>query len=187
MDEKKKIQLTDKQEAFCWLYVNHYKHRWNGRQCAILAGFSEHTASEIAYEYLRKPHVKARIEELVQESKESNEVLIQRVVEERKKLAFSDIKDFVEVDSAKPVDDAFDEEEETDDDYMIQHVRIKDLGIIDTSAIESIKETQNGLQIKLHSKIAALDGLAKYLGMDKIDVNRAVTINMIIDKDDAGL
>jgi phage terminase small subunit len=45
------------------LFVEEFLKDFNGTQAAIRAGFSEHTAAEIAYEYLRKPQIHDLIEQ----------------------------------------------------------------------------------------------------------------------------
>lgn len=57
-DENK---LTRKEELFCQFYVIAF----NGADAARRAGYSEKTARNIASEYLTKPHIKARVDELV--------------------------------------------------------------------------------------------------------------------------
>ncbi|WP_324671053.1 terminase small subunit [Hymenobacter sp. GOD-10R] len=52
-------KLTDKQQRF----VEEYCVDWNGTQAAIRAGYSDSAAAEIAYENLRKPHIRAAIDE----------------------------------------------------------------------------------------------------------------------------
>lgn len=131
MEEKKK-KLTDKEEALCQAYVNDPETRWNKKQSAIKAGYSANCASELAYETLRKPHVKERISELCKEMQKSNNELKIKVLEEYEKLA--------------------------------------------------MKEEQDQI------KIAGLNGLAKYLGMDKQTIEHTGQINMVkYDSDDGEL
>lgn len=54
-------KLTDKEEAFCREYVI----SWNATRAAIDAGYSKKMAYSIGYENTKKPHIKARIEELM--------------------------------------------------------------------------------------------------------------------------
>lgn len=51
---------TKKLEHFCERFVVH----GNGTRAAIEAGYSKKTATEMAYENLRKPHVSEKIKEL---------------------------------------------------------------------------------------------------------------------------
>lgn len=53
--------MTFKEQRFCSEYV---KHNHNGSEAARAAGYSEHTAAEIASENIRKPHIKEEIERL---------------------------------------------------------------------------------------------------------------------------
>lgn len=53
-------KLTDKQIRFCEEYVID----WNGTRAAIVAGYSENSAKEIASENLTKPNIAAYIEHI---------------------------------------------------------------------------------------------------------------------------
>ena len=52
--------LNEREEAFC----QHYVREVNVTLAAKLAGYSEKTAASIGYEYLRKPHILARVHAL---------------------------------------------------------------------------------------------------------------------------
>jgi len=56
-------KLTVKQKAF----VDYYIETGNATEAARLAGYSENTVSEIGYENLRKPHIKIKIDERLEE------------------------------------------------------------------------------------------------------------------------
>lgn len=59
-------KLTAKQEQFCLEYMVDL----NAKQAAIRAGYSKKTAAEMGYESLNKPHVAARIQQLMAERSE---------------------------------------------------------------------------------------------------------------------
>lgn len=61
-------KLTLKQQRF----VKEYIKTGNGTQSAIKAGYSKHTANEIAAENLAKPSIKLKIEKVM--SKEAEEI-----------------------------------------------------------------------------------------------------------------
>lgn len=61
-------KLTPKQSRF----INEYIKSGNGTQSAIKAGYSKHTANEIAAENLAKPSIKSKIDEVM--SKEAAEI-----------------------------------------------------------------------------------------------------------------
>lgn len=57
----KEIKLTPKQEKFCQEYLIDL----NATQAAIRAGYSENTAYCIGWENLRKPEIRTRVENLI--------------------------------------------------------------------------------------------------------------------------
>ena len=57
-------KLTDRQRRF----VEHYAITFNGRVAAIRAGYSQRTATEIASENLTKPHIRAEVARLGQQT-----------------------------------------------------------------------------------------------------------------------
>lgn len=155
----KKDKLTDKEKSFCYNYVFNPETRWNKAKSAIAAGYSEHSARNIAPVTYAKARIKSEICRLIKIYREPNKELEQRIIEERKKLAFSDILDYID-----------------------EEGNIKDLKKIDTSAIKKINKTpvkvndkvvDTQYSIELYDKTKNLEGLASYLGMDKkiVDLN----------------
>lgn len=63
------MALTDKQELFCLEYMKDL----NATQAAIRAGYSKNAAKEIGHENLTKPHIRARIDEMLEIRKEKVE------------------------------------------------------------------------------------------------------------------
>lgn len=57
------MALTDRQERFCQEYIIDA----NATQAAIRAGYSERTAGRTAHQNLKKPDVRARVDELMAE------------------------------------------------------------------------------------------------------------------------
>jgi phage terminase small subunit len=156
MKEKK---LTDKEKAFCDNYVNNPKTMWNQTQSAIAAGYSEHSARNIAKDTYAKDYIKTEIARLIRIKQEPQEELIRRVLEERMKLAFSDIKNYLDEDG-----------------------KLRDIKDLDTAAIKKVNKTNIKVdgkivdvqyQVELHDKSRNLDGLASFLGMDRktVDLN----------------
>ena len=70
------------------------------------------------------------------------------MVEEYRRIAFSDIREVVSIRAGKIV--------VSDTTSLTPDA---------AAAISEISETKDGLRIRFHSKAAALDGLAKHLGM----------------------
>ena len=76
-------KLTIKQLFFCQHYVTHR----NGAEAARQAGYSAKTATDIAAENLGKPHLRKKIEELMQEKLNAAGATADYVVDSLKRLA----------------------------------------------------------------------------------------------------
>lgn len=143
----------------------------NATQAAIRAGYSTSTAQQIGSENLSKPVIQTAIAKAMAERSKRTGVNQDRIVLELAKLAFVNMTDVVN-----------------------KKGEIKDTATADDlSCIESIKykhsDTDSGSsverEVKIGSKIKALELLGKHLGMwnDKVDVNVAVPI--VISGEDA--
>ena len=160
-------KLTKKQQ----LFVDEYLIDLNATQAAIRAGYSVDTAREIGCENLTKPNIQQAIAEHMAERSKRTGINQDRVVLELAKLAFVKMTDVV------------------DSQGRIKNTATDD----DLSCIESIKykESDNEVggsverEVKISSKLKALELLGKHLGMwnDKLDVNIASPI--VITGEDA--
>jgi phage terminase small subunit len=164
--------LTAKQQ----LFVREYLIDLNATQAAIRAGYLEKCASEIGYENLRKPQIMAAIDSAFMEL---GGITRSRIVDELGAIAFSDISNIVNWDDKfldhQPGDVAMIDGEEIEAGkggitrIVRSKVRMLPSATIDPSisrAIASVSQTAKGsLKVKLHDKIAALDKLARALGM----------------------
>lgn len=84
-----KSTLNEKQEEFCQQFLVDL----NAKQAAIRAGYSEKTAEQIGYALLRKkPHVQARITELMKARAERTEIEADSTLLAINKLAHSDLR-----------------------------------------------------------------------------------------------
>jgi phage terminase small subunit len=93
-------QLEPKQEMFCREYIIDL----NATQAAIRAGYSEHTARQIASELLSKPHVQAEIQRLADKRAAKLDLKAEDVLREVMRLAMVDISEaFNEDGSLKPI------------------------------------------------------------------------------------
>ena len=160
-------KLTEKQQRF----VDEYLIDLNATQAAIRAGYSAKTADVQGSRMLGNVKVQQAIAEAMAKRSKRTGVNQDRVVLELAKLAFVKMTDLVDG-NGKIKDTA------TDDDL---------------SCIESIKykhsDTDTGYsverEVKISSKLKALELLGKHLGMwnDKLDVNIASPI--VISGEDA--
>lgn len=83
--------LTGKERNF----VREYLKEYNGTKAAIAVGYSEATASVIAYQLLRKPQIIAAIEQVEKGLATRFINTKEKVLKEMSILAFSDIGDFL--------------------------------------------------------------------------------------------
>lgn len=154
-------KLTEKQKRF----VEEYLIDLNATQAAIRAGYSPNRASEQGHQLLQKTTVSNEIAVTMAERSKRTGINQDRVVQELAKIAFVNIKSVV------------------NDECEI----LPDASETDLAAIESIKvktiPTKTGemgveREVKLSSKLKALELLGKHLGMwnDKLDVNMNVPI-----------
>jgi phage terminase small subunit len=171
-----KDNLTDKQLRFCEEYIIDL----NATQAALRAGYSEKTAYSIGDENLRKPEIQSKISELQKKRSKRTEITADMVLRELAIIGFSKITDYLKVTNPKSIEDVdvpFPGEEPEQEEQGCAFAIVE---VLDTDkmkpeaipAIASIKQGRNGIELKLHDKVKALEGIGRHLGMfnDKVDV-----------------
>lgn len=157
--------LTDKQAIF----VEEYLIDFNATRAAMASGYSKDTAYSIGSENLRKPEVQSAIQDRTKSKMSSLGITQQRVLLEYLKIAFADITNYVEFGHREapvigmdgPVRDANGEVmKET-----VAYVTIKDSSNVDGTLIHEVKQSRDGVSVKLHDKLKALEALSKYLDL----------------------
>lgn len=138
-------KLTAKQQRF----VDEYLIDLNATQAAIRAGYSEKTAFSIGTENLRKPLIQKAIQQRKQAREQRTEITQDRVIQELAAIGFSRATDYARIVPGGGVD----------------FVSTDDLTESQKAAVVSIKETQNGTEIRLADKLKALELIGKHLGM----------------------
>lgn len=137
--------LTAKQKMF----VLEYMKDLNATQAAIRAGYSEKTAKQIGEENLSKPYMQAAIEEQMKAREVRTLVTADRVVKELAKVAFADLKDFVQFGpggvTIRPDDEV--------DGTMLAEVS------------ETITQAGGSKKVKMYDKLKALELLGRHLAM----------------------
>jgi phage terminase small subunit len=165
-EETEDIELTDKQEKFCYEYC----FDLNATQAAIRAGYSENTARSIASTLLTKVNIQEKIKKMQDNLAETAGLSRLKVISEHMKIAFSSIanlhntwidrKDFelltedqkaciAEIDTKIRTEYEYDPKTEGKKPIQVEYVKIK-----------------------LYDKQKALDSISKMLGYDapiKID------------------
>ncbi|MDP9438247.1 MAG: terminase small subunit [Actinomycetota bacterium] len=162
-------KLTPRQQRF----VAEYVADPNATQAAIRAGYSPRTAYSIGPENLKKPEIEAVVEEARAELAERAGVERDRVMEEFRRVAFSDLRDAVEW-SGKSMAIRSSSDLTPDAARAIQEVT------------ETVTETPEGGQrvvrrVKLYDKLGALREVAKLIGMYPKDGTGGVQVNVNVD------
>jgi len=149
-------ELTEKQRRF----VDEYLADLNGKQAAIRCGYSEKTAEQQASRLLSNVKVKEAVSLKQKILSERLNISAERVLQEYAKIAFSNMRDFVNWDNGaiaiRPASELSDEQ---------------------TACVAEISDTPSQfgskIKIKLHDKLSALDSIARHLGMfkDKLEVS----------------
>lgn len=140
-------ELTAKQQRF----VDEYLVDLNATQAAIRSGYSAHTAGKIGPQLLGKTGVRAAIRARQGELREKVGLRQERVLAALAAIAFADMGDYVEFDEAgerlRP---------------MATLTRAQRLAIADA------RQFSKGFKLRLHSKLEALDMLARHLGLYQV-------------------
>lgn len=166
-EEIENIELTAKQEKFCYEYCMDF----NATQAAIRAGYSEATARSIGCEILTKPNIQARIKQLQDNLAETAGISRLRVVMEHMKLAFTSIAHLHNTWIERKEFESLTEDQksciaEIDTKIRTEYEYNPTLEMKGPIRVEYVR-------IKLYDKQKALDSISKMLGFDapsKIDI-----------------
>ena len=163
----KKAKLTEKQQRF----VDEYLIDLNATQAAIRAGYSVKTANEQGSQNLAKLSIQQAIAEQMAERSKRTGINQDRVVLELAKIALVNMTDIVDSQGRIKSDAS------PDDLACIESVKYKESESDTGSSVER--------EVKIASKLKALELLGKHLGMwnDKLDVN--ITQPIVITGEDA--
>lgn len=157
----REMALTAKQELFCKEYIVDL----NATQAAIRAGYSEKTAEIIGHENLRKPYIAKRVQQLI--DKRSNKVEIKaddvlRYLDDVLHTSTTDIVTVVTKQGKRHLPNGDVE------DIEYQTVEVRDtetLTAAQKAAIASIKQTKDGIEVKLHDKTKIAELAMRHLGL----------------------
>jgi phage terminase small subunit len=159
-------QLTHKQKRFCEEYIIDL----NATQAAIRAGYSEKTANEQGSQLLAKLSIHEYVANLQKERSDRTQITADMVIKELAKVGFSNISDYLKV---------FDREIEAGVDEKGDPIKatVRDVEIFITdnvgkdkmAVVSEVKQTRDGISIKLHDKVKALEDLGKHLGVFEKD------------------
>jgi phage terminase small subunit len=147
-------KLTDKQKLFCLHFISCY-NATKAYQRAY--GCTYESAKVEGSKHLTKPNIKAEIRQLKQNMSSDLYVDARDLLQKYIDIAFADIKDFVTFGTK--------EVRQGDDLVKVNYVEVKDSNQVDGTMIQEVKQTKEGISIKLHDKLKAMEQLGKYLDM----------------------
>lgn len=158
-------------------FAHEFMKDFNATQAAIRAKYSIKTAREQGRRLLTNVDIQKLLRELQAKNAEKDESLADEIVSELKKIMRVDIKNFLDADNT-----------------------VKDISQLSselTTCVESIKKTETefgdektggtktSVAFKLHSKMDAIEKLAKYVGLYEADnKQRGAVITVNIDDAD---
>jgi len=163
-------------------FVQEYLIDLNATQAAIRAGYSEKTAKAQGSRLLTIADIQSAISEGQKKLGEKAGITAERVLEELGIVAFSDIKNYLDIDQdtgairAKSFDDAtMPENASRAVQSMTENRVIKEVKGTKDNADTEIILTANAT-FKMHDKLKALELIGKHLGMFKEQVEHSGSI-----------
>lgn len=161
-DDAKDIQLTDKQERFCYEYCIDF----NATKAAIRSGYSEKTAYSTGSENMKKPEILARIKQMQANLAETAGISVLKIIKEHQKIAFTDagqLRDgWIEL---KEFNALTDEQKACIQEISTKVVK-QNIGTKKEPEIVDIEY----VKIKLYDKQKSLDSIANILGFNAPEV-----------------
>lgn len=133
------------------VFAREYLIDLNGTAAAIRAGYKASAAKGIASRLLRKPEIAALVTQGQERRAEKKRITSDRVIEELGRVAFADIRNFI--------------------DWGPEGVKLRRKTVLDADDAAAIADVEakgsNGAigRLKLYDKLAALNALARHLGM----------------------
>ena len=161
--------MTEKQKIFADEYLIDL-NATRAYRVAYPSAKKDETAASAAARMLRNVKVAKYITERMEERQRRTEITQDMVLQELAAIAFARVTDYVSV--------------------MGGMAQVKDTDQLSDSqiaAIAGIKETQNGIEVKLGSKEKTLELLGRHLGMwnDKLDVSGDMDMKIVVDYGDS--
>lgn len=168
-------ELTEKQRLFCIYYIEEF----NATKAYKKAyGCSYDTAKAHGYKLLQNVAIKKEINRLTDESLNEQEIssklLNKRLFEMYMKIAFADIGDYLkfgqEEEKVWSINDDGSFKAVIDPETGEQKIRkynvvnLHESEEVDTTIISEVSEGKDGVKIKLHDKMKALEWLYKHYG-----------------------
>jgi phage terminase small subunit len=158
--ENIELELTDKQEKFCYEYCMDL----NATQAAIRAGYSINTARSIASQLLTKLNIQEKIKQMQDNLAETAGITRLKVLSEHMKLAFNSIAHLHNTWIQRKEFESLSEDQKSCIAEIDTKIKTEYEFNADTERKEPIRVEY--VRIKLYDKQKALDSISKMLGYD---------------------
>jgi len=168
-------KLTPKQAKFCDEYIETGNASESYRRAYNASRMKTETIHRRAKDMLRHGTVSARIQQLQEKFRKAHDVEKDRIMYELRAIMEAKITDYLEL---KQVPVSTGQVDERGDQIMVMSsaLAFKDfskLSEMQVRAIESMKDTKYGIELKLHGKLVSIERICKMLGYEapkKLDV-----------------
>lgn len=177
-------ELTSKQQLFCMYYLKYFnatKAYQKAYECDYL------TANVEGSRNLVKPSIKSEIERLKKERFGNIHLDSKAIMQKYVDIAFADITDYIEFGKEKNIKtDSYGNQLKDDEGkpltYWENYIKLKNSNDLDGTIISEVTEGREGIKIKLHDKMKALEWLAKNIVSfkDALDID---LLNAKIEKE----
>lgn len=171
-------KITKKNEVFCEEYLIDL----NATQAAIRAGYSPNAAGSIGSELLKKPEIRARIDQAMAERSKRTGINADRVLRELGRIAFLNPKDVIDLNTAEVLDTATDDDLAVIAGVKVKYVPHKDFDEDGEPVIEQAIERE----VKMADKLKALELCGRHLGMFKDNPEANAPVTVVINYDYGG-
>ena len=156
--------LTTKQESFCNYYIECGNASEAYRRAYSCANMKDVTINNKAYILSQKGEIRARIIELQEEQKKKSDITKDEVLRMLKNIMYADIRNFLTLENGVLT---FKDSTEWTDDMAMQ--------------VEGVKQTKDGIEIKLNGRAWSIQRICKMLGFDapqELNVNTRKPMSM---------
>ena len=160
--------IKARQEEFCRQYLIDL----NGKQAAIRAGYSARTGEFQASRLLSNVKVQEYLQKLQAEARKRTDITRDEVLNELGAIMRAKLTDYLDFDGKR-----------------IRFKNFEDLTEAQIKAVESIKKTKTGIELRLQGKSWTIDRICRILGFDSpqaLDINLdrldEATLDLLINR-----
>ncbi len=149
------MKFTPKQAKF----IDEYLISLNATKAAIAAGYAEKAARTIGSENLSKPNISAEIARRQKADSKRMDIAKDRVLQELARVAFCDIRDIIRWVTVT-------DKETGQERQIVGLIDSDDISDDAAASIAELRQTRDGIVLKMRDKLPALDKLARHLGLN---------------------